>query len=201
MNRLNPKDESDPNLMAHDPSPETQVDSKVVGVTTVVCIFFWAVGVWLMFPERNPALSLAAQQSEARSQLRALAEKQKQHFQRSGRYEYDFEAIGFRPSPPIKYVVGFPTKCASLYSTPTAVISSLELISRGVASQDKSIRTMTAEERERIATQLDRFEQHNCPDPKTGFVAIAVGNIDQDSGFDIWTINESFELMQVEADF
>lgn len=184
------------------PVEQGQALRRRSAIAILVAFGMWAMGVLVLFPPQGDAIPAAAlkSQTEARNTLRALAEKQLEHFRKKGRFEYDFNAIGFRPDPPVRYVIAFPASCTARHSGPTSITSSLEILSRGVASSDLRPRTLTVAERERISAHLENSTGVECPDPASDFVGLAVGNLDEDADLDVWAIGKDFQLTQLQSD-
>lgn len=162
----------------------------------------WATGVLALLPseERDLPTHIVRSQAEAKRSLLELAKRQLETNRRKGRFEYDFNTIGFRPDPPVRYVIAFPLSCTNLYARPTGVTSSLDVLSRGVASNEFRPRTLNVAERDLLAAFIETSASMPCPDPNSGFVALAIGNLDKDDELDVWVIDQQMEPTQIHSD-
>jgi len=189
----------DPTDIRQEPSSSIRRRSAIVVLGAFI---MWMAGILILFPADDGAIPPQAlrSQAEARNSLRELARKQFDHQRRKGRFEYDFNVIGFRPDPPVRYVIAFPASCTAKYSSPMAVTSSLEILSRGIASNDLRPRTLTVAERALIEAQIETSASLECPDPAVGFKALAIGNLDDDPDLDVWAVDANLDLVQLKSD-
>lgn len=184
-------------------SPPAGEAKRRSAMAILVAFALWVTGVIVLFPPATntaPSSQALKSQAEAHVSLRRLATHQLEHHHRKGHFAYDFNAVGFRPDPPVRYVIAFPLGCTTRYASPTAVTSSLDLLSRGIASSNIRPRTLTIAEREQITSRLETLIELKCPELSEDFVAFAIGNLDEDPELDVWSIDRSMQLHHVQSD-
>jgi hypothetical protein len=124
-----------------------------------------------------------------------------------GTYDPALNAVGFAPQSSFPHIVGMPKKCIppnhrgpeKVYSKIDAPIYDSHQYSlanpQTVRSSGRDSKTLAA-----IQKYLESGFDGPCKDLKSGFVALAVGNIDSDDTLDVWSIDESKSVVHVVDD-
>ncbi len=135
-------------------------------------------------------------QAEAALSLTSILAAQKllKDAPQSKGYSYDLGVVlkTFKPLSHYEYVFGFMKACRKKYGEKKWITTSLELF-------PDSYKHLSRRVRANIIDYFEKGKQDDCYDPKGGFQAFAVGNLDEMNPrrLDVWRTNQDGNLMQV----
>lgn len=109
-------------------------------------------------------------------------------------YSYDLGMLlkNFKPLSQYDYVFGFMKACRKKYGERRWVTTSIELFPDSYQHLSRRVRA-------NIIEYFENGKQDDCYDPRGGFAAFAVGNLDElnPKRLDVWKTNQDGNLMQV----
>lgn len=140
----------------------------------------------------------AVRQNEAKTMLREVFVRQRQHFNEHSRFSGDWDPIGehLRAVHPGSryYVYALRPRCGVSSIPANSEFSKLQSESSGSAPAIRRAIEVGA------LQQGGRELKLPCKADDQGFVAVAVGNLDADPELDVWWIDETKVLNQLAAD-
>lgn len=136
------------------------------------------------------------QQTEASLSLTSLLAAQKaiKTAPNSAGYSYDLKLVlkNFKPLNSYNYVFGFMKACRKRFGQSSWVTTSLELF-------PDSYKHLSSRVRANILDYFAKGKQTDCYDPKAGFEAFAVANLDafNPRHLDVWKTNQDGNILNV----
>lgn len=139
-------------------------------------------GAWQLRPQNEEH---KARQMEAQAALQELFEKEQAFKRDFGRFTFNVKELGYgEPEGVRAYVVGFPTACS--VKEGGTLEKSRVLFSEYVPSEQRRLQIEQY--------LLDAREAADCKDPREAFEAYAVGVLKENAPLDVWRIDETGKL-------
>lgn len=138
-----------------------------------------------------PRLSGRSTQTEAKMLVSAIYSAARAYKEEKGEVLLDLLTIGMLPEGRQRYVAGFNPDCVP--ADTAGASSTLDIYLGAQRPEHFELIPETLEQSEQIVEVLRSFTP--CPEPKTKFLAIAVGPKLDGEELDVWTMTESGHLV------
>lgn len=182
----------------------------IAGSISMMLVLVIGLSLWAVRAEQNGELRIAhskASQAEARITLAWLYAAEKTMYAQAKRYQLNLGHLESDTWHRDTYVIAFDPACAQQHEGSDVVWNSLPPTADRIPAstsaplelpQEPTPQTLPLSSLQNALAQMTRGRP--CRDPKTGFTAYAIGNLDDDPTYDIWMIDENKNLVNLVSD-